>query len=169
MHTPQQARDLWCPMVRIARSENLPRPDGHQDKQVIVAGCNRDALGGGNVHSSISAGHKPLASCRCISSQCAMWRWSEDLPLPKTINCVNQCSLTEQEEHEARASATSRLKASAVPNFYDARLNPIPAGWIFIAHDIQEGILAHWMEPREAREARCTGYCGLAPVQAMVA
>lgn len=64
MHNIEQARELWCPMVRIARvepTERLGRPDG----EVIVAGCNTDALGGIRVPTS----------CRCIADGCAMWRW----------------------------------------------------------------------------------------------
>lgn len=62
-HTPDQARALWCPMARIARRENTqPTLDG---REVIVGGCNTDALGGVRVP----------ASCRCIAEKCAMWRW----------------------------------------------------------------------------------------------
>lgn len=77
-HTTEQAKALWCPMSRIARSENLARPDGHHDKQVIVAGCNRDALG--------SAAGFVLNSCKCIADKCAMWRWENDhINLPITV------------------------------------------------------------------------------------
>lgn len=74
-HTPEQARALWCPMVRIARREvtveaaiiNRPGSATHIPKRVeIAAGCNTDALGGCRVP----------ASCRCIAEQCAMWRWA---------------------------------------------------------------------------------------------
>ena len=77
MMTPEEARELWCPMVRIARREDysyetlrtggdpplvVMRTDHH-----VVAGCNRDALG--------SPTGFVLNSCKCIASQCAMWRW----------------------------------------------------------------------------------------------
>lgn len=63
MHTPEQAKELWCPMVRIARRE-----DTHPDEggAVVVAGCNTDAL----------CGMRVPASCRCIGNKCAMWRWA---------------------------------------------------------------------------------------------
>lgn len=68
-HTPEQARELWCPMVRIARHEAIEYRTGYmesyRDEQVIVAGCNTDALGSNRVP----------ASCRCIAEKCAMWRW----------------------------------------------------------------------------------------------
>ena len=79
MHTPAEARELWCPMVRIARRERVvdsnqyDQPVGSHD--VVVAGCNTDALnlcGGRRAASD----HQPLASCRCIADKCAMWRWA---------------------------------------------------------------------------------------------
>lgn len=63
MHTPEQAKDLWCPMARIAREEY--RADGTPES-VVVSGCNTDALGGNRIP----------ASCRCVADQCAMWRWA---------------------------------------------------------------------------------------------
>lgn len=80
MHTADQARELWCPMVRIARHEFYERDEsghGHiTSHQVIVGGCNTDALGVGNGEPRrMSRDHKPLASCRCIADKCAMWRW----------------------------------------------------------------------------------------------
>lgn len=56
-----EARELWCPMVRIARIETVSEMD------VIVGGCNADALGRIRVP----------ASCRCVASKCAMWRWND--------------------------------------------------------------------------------------------
>jgi len=79
MHTPEQAKGLWCPMVRIARRED-PDPNA---RTTVVAGCNTDALGKVRVP----------ASCRCIANECAMWRWADGpdglgycglAPLPKT-------------------------------------------------------------------------------------
>lgn len=70
MNTADQARELWCPMVRIARREVVePEPDV-KETVVVVGGCNTDALGRMRVP----------ASCRCIASQCAMWRWGEAAP-----------------------------------------------------------------------------------------
>lgn len=75
-HTAEQARELWCPMVRIARREVItPAEIKHTgvgeffaetpETLAIVGGCNTDALGGLRVPKS----------CRCIANQCAMWRW----------------------------------------------------------------------------------------------
>lgn len=69
MLTRDQAAATWCPMVRIARVEQLPDSD-----ETIVAGCNTDALGRLRVP----------ASCRCIADKCAMWRWApiDTAPFP---------------------------------------------------------------------------------------
>lgn len=71
--TANEAREKWCPMVRIARREveMYGRSEGQQH---IVAGCNTDALGRNRVP----------ASCRCIASECAMWRWAT-----KGLSCAN--------------------------------------------------------------------------------
>lgn len=75
-HTPAEARELWCPMARIARHEvtevETARTSGDppliamRTDHHIVGGCNTDALGRTRVP----------ASCRCIADQCAMWRWA---------------------------------------------------------------------------------------------
>jgi len=77
MHTVSQARELWCPMTRIARREAKSVDCKEIDENlVVIASCNRDALGGGNGGPSSSDRHAPLASCRCIADKCAMWRWA---------------------------------------------------------------------------------------------
>lgn len=87
MHTPEQASELWCPMTRIARLEQVGPAHSHTEPLAIVGGCNTDALGQGN--RRMSDGHTPLASCRCIAAKCAMWRWvprrDPTFERPKTI------------------------------------------------------------------------------------
>jgi len=86
-------------------------------------------------------------SCNCMADQCAMWRWGEDLPLPRTKECQNR-DATE----EANAGDTA------------------PAdGWKFNPADPNEGVLAAWVEPLASRRARCIGYCGLAGMVEVVA
>jgi hypothetical protein len=65
----KEATNKWCPMTRIARRES-ERPEGKSlstGQVFVVGGCNTDALGGTRIP----------ASCRCIASQCMMWRWTE--------------------------------------------------------------------------------------------
>lgn len=84
MHTVEQAKELWCPMVRIARREEWneasgtvgKKPDHEIHTQAIVGGCNTDALGG----------TRTPASCRCIADKCAMWRWGEGHPMRRIVN-----------------------------------------------------------------------------------
>lgn len=64
MLTRDEAGQTWCPMVRIARLEDV-MPGDASEGMAVVAGCNTDALGGMRVP----------ASCRCIADKCAMWRW----------------------------------------------------------------------------------------------
>lgn len=73
MHTPEQARELWCPLVRIARQETVQYdpPASSKDYGIrqagfpVVGGCNTEDLGRTRVPES----------CRCIADKCAMWRW----------------------------------------------------------------------------------------------
>lgn len=71
MHTVEQAKSLWCPLVRTARRESEkpynPHSKASQGDTFVVGGCNTDALEGTRI---------PL-SCRCIGDACAMWRWGE--------------------------------------------------------------------------------------------
>jgi hypothetical protein len=57
MHTEDEARELWCPMVRYERESAEPS-------------FNR-CRGNDGVHNN------PPDPCRCIASQCAMWRWHQ--------------------------------------------------------------------------------------------
>lgn len=69
MHTPEKARQLWCPMTRVARVEPIQQSD-QVGVDAVVGGCNTDRLGGVRVP----------ASCRCIADQCSMWRWAVRKP-----------------------------------------------------------------------------------------
>lgn len=73
MHTPEQAKQLWCPMSRVAMAT---MPEGETEYTLDQAVYNRVAIKA-----------KPTTipkSCNCMADKCAMWRWGEDLPLPKT-------------------------------------------------------------------------------------
>jgi len=50
-HTPEQARLLWCPMVRASNGNDYS------------ANC-------GNIEPDRTPGY-----ARCIADKCAMWRW----------------------------------------------------------------------------------------------
>lgn len=63
--TEAEAKTKWCPHSRIVRREESVPGNGGND---LVAGVNRDALGGRN-------GPDFPYSCRCITSACMAWRW----------------------------------------------------------------------------------------------
>lgn len=57
MHTPEQAKELWCPMSRT-KYTNENRVSG----SIATAACNITDI-------------RVPSSCRCIADKCAMWRW----------------------------------------------------------------------------------------------
>lgn len=76
--TPEEARKLWCPMVRIVRHvdvyREIPSVGGSHPLATdeikethVVGGCNTTSR------------RQVLPHFRCIADQCAMWRW-----VPKT-------------------------------------------------------------------------------------
>lgn len=61
MYTPEQAKQLWCPMVRLARAD---------EKGAVAVGqtvFNRVQIGTKDMGA-------PTAS-NCLAAGCAMWRW----------------------------------------------------------------------------------------------
>lgn len=65
MHTPEQARELWCPMARAAHHQfSSIDPTGRNELRVLMAGCNTDD-------------RRVPPTCHCIANKCAMWRWDE--------------------------------------------------------------------------------------------
>jgi hypothetical protein len=68
MHTEKQARELWCPVARVAVGN-------------YSVAVNRDE------------GDEIIAGCRCIASECAMWRWS--LPRRRRGDDEGYCGLVE--------------------------------------------------------------------------
>ena len=69
MHTPEQAKQLWCPMARISRHEAISYETGRtgDDNPLIAMRTNHYVVGGCN--------NDPV-SCRCIADHCSMWRWA---------------------------------------------------------------------------------------------
>lgn len=67
MHTPEEAKDLWCPMSRIAVREKL-ESEGALTRQ------NAAVVGGVNKSARYMQNRIP-GDCLCIADRCAMWRW----------------------------------------------------------------------------------------------
>lgn len=82
-HTPQDAASLWCPMVRIAQVGVSETPAAYNRVMVKmhVPAVLRDEDGKEQPELVVKAYPQlPLAS-KCMSSECAMWRW---VPSTKT-------------------------------------------------------------------------------------
>jgi len=88
MHTPEEARQLWCPMSRVAQS-------GHSDvdtaynrvltKHVVpvrlkeVRSPEDFELGQdpekAEVRTMLTTDQHTSSAARCVAEECAMWRW----------------------------------------------------------------------------------------------
>ncbi len=135
MHTVEEAKELWCPMVRSARREEWHEAwdDYEVRTYTIVGGCNTDALGRNRVPGS----------CRCIADKCAMWRWSRK----RTVARVSVLC------HNPDAKAEPARPAGLPPDFVFVPHEPLgePACW-------QEPDESYAARVRLHGE----GYCGLA-------
>jgi hypothetical protein len=58
MHTEDEARKLWCPMARMSDAD-LPAYNRFTEEDTYKVVFNP-------------------SNCRCIASECAMWRWLDD-------------------------------------------------------------------------------------------
>jgi len=71
-HTEEQARKLWCPMVR------------HFDGENITVTGNREAI------SRDDFGAENGNYNKCIASECALWRWHHEISgMHKTTTSVD--------------------------------------------------------------------------------
>lgn len=66
MHTVEQAKSLWCPLVRHGSTDSSTFSRGFRNSNPT----NKDAVG-----------EKPIDEqeygCHCVGDRCAMWRWGE--------------------------------------------------------------------------------------------
>lgn len=63
MHTVEQAKELWCPMVRHEGDNG--------------GSFNRGSLNNNPTNRDSADSKTPIYGCQCIGDQCAMWRWGE--------------------------------------------------------------------------------------------
>ena len=59
-HTPEQANELWCPMVRIGIMPHSGGPSAVNDPDSPFNG-------------------------RCVADSCAMWRWEHEIVACKKV------------------------------------------------------------------------------------
>jgi hypothetical protein len=129
MNTEQQARELWCPMVRAS--------NGTQATNCTV-----------NVALPIRCEEPgepkpyPIQGNNCVASGCAMWRWA---------------SMAKRRRHRC---------ADPFATEEPARPRAVPASWTFCPSEDDN---ACWLESEAEAATRCTGYCGLAGMQQVLA
>lgn len=87
MHTPEQARDLWCPMARVAQAGNVDIPVAynrslnkqHKPMRSVNADAEKFQLGEDPEESTVlvlTATPGVSMAANCIGDKCAMWRWA---------------------------------------------------------------------------------------------
>lgn len=85
MHTPEQAKELWCPMSRVAMAH---RAEDETDYTIDPAVYNRVAIKS-----------KPTTipkSCNCMADKCAMWRWPNVTNEPTTYGYCGLSPLSDR-------------------------------------------------------------------------
>lgn len=85
-HTTEQARDLWCPMARVAQAGNVDIPVAynrslskqHKPMRSVNADSEKFQLGEDPEESTVlvlTATPGVSMAANCLGDKCAMWRW----------------------------------------------------------------------------------------------
>lgn len=156
MHTPEQARELWCPMSRVAQAGNVDIPVAYnrsltkhtqaatvtQPRPADDFDLGKDAA---ETKSIVILTATPATSmaANCLGDKCAMWRWAQP------------------------ESAVGRVRVMCKQ--FDAQVEPErPAGMnpalVFAPYEPGDDCGACWVEPEHVWLARRRGFCGLAPL-----
>ena len=111
-----------------------------------------DARVSGSNRMSRTLDHAPAAAagrqdCACIASRCMAWRW--DGPMGINQRVLGRSYLID---------GIPAAEAIAEP----PRPRDVPASWVWLPYDPEEGDHARWSEPAEDAQARRQGYCGRA-------
>lgn len=86
MHTPEQARELWCPMARVAQigavetNATYNRALTKTHVPVKLADASPNAFELGEEPKPVAATMLKVelqlsGAARCVATECAMWRW----------------------------------------------------------------------------------------------
>jgi hypothetical protein len=89
MHTENDAKNLWCPLVQ------------HEGKS---GGSFSRGWSPGNPLNRARSEAEDSHLCNCIGSRCAVWRWTAR-PAPLTIACQNPRVTTEPPRPEGMPAA----------------------------------------------------------------
>lgn len=89
MHTPEQSRELWCPMSRVAQAGNVDIPVAYNrslTKQTQAATVTQPRpaddfnLGEDATETKsiviLTATQATSMAANCLGDKCAMWRWA---------------------------------------------------------------------------------------------
>lgn len=99
MHTPEQAKELWCPMARVAQAGQIDTAAAYN--RTLTKSLNEVSVA---VHDNFKLGQSPAPEKRimvaigvavdrsmaanCVANQCAMWRTHSNKPdLPERGYC----------------------------------------------------------------------------------
>lgn len=93
MHTPEQAKQLWCPMSRVAQAGNVDIPVAynrslnkeHKPMRSVKADPDTFQLGAEPEETTVlvlTATPGVSMAANCIGDRCAMWRWGTTEQLP---------------------------------------------------------------------------------------
>lgn len=146
MSTAAEARLLWCPMSRVAALDD----DG---KGVSRGQSVFNRLQNGTEVAMPNAG-------RCISSECAMWRWSMTAP------ALRDAEIWYPEDE--RDSAVERMRKVEPPRPEKVAADAI---WVPVFGQLDDDTLdgGYWIESaatvsvdNERTAGMRRGYCGLA-------
>jgi len=87
MHTPEQAKELWCPMARVTQIGAVETNATYNRALVkthIPIALRADEGGEGDAIAAtmLKVETQISAAARCIGDKCAMWRWGTFIAPP---------------------------------------------------------------------------------------
>lgn len=143
MHTTEEAKGLWCPMVRLVVQSSIMAP---------ITGFN-----------SANDARTPKTST-CVSERCAMWRWDGAVKMPEKREADTIWPDEDDPQTEPQRQVTLKGKLVPVPDWavwvpISGEGNNLSGGcWV----EPQERVDAQYAEQHANRMAMMRGYCGLA-------
>jgi len=153
MNTTEQARQQWCPMVRMSTVAPVLvfQPDGKVTRSDVAGSFGGSANTGSENRRRNDPDYRPAADTRCVGDKCAMWRWIDPAPEMRDAiewTCYDEDSPVEEPPKPAEVHP-------------DAEWTP------FDRTDDENG--GYWTEPQsvvDADNAKVVaarrGFCGLA-------
>lgn len=153
MLSPEQARELWCPMARVAQvgaaetTATYNRVLTKTHVPVKLADASPEGFELGEEPKPIAATMLKVdlqlsRAARCVANECVMWRWV------------------------AGTNVRKRRFVDYLGETVPKRPNDVGPEWVFVPRNEENGEPAFWTEPEEMQKSRRRGYCGLAGIPA---